>query len=277
MKNSAEKNVSTFYNGIGWESEGEATEDAIRYEDLRENAQEYVSKCRLRILRHIPDRGKYILDMASGPIQYPEYLKFSENYEKRYCVDLSSKALKDAKAKIGDRGEFLCGSFFDLDLEDNFFDCAISLHTIYHMDKDKQEQAVRKLIRVTKPGQPIIIVYSNPNTFTEYLIAPLKSVKSAFTSAKNTFSSNEQQDKLYFYSHPLSWWDRFKDEVDIKIVPWRSFYGPQQKILIPDNAIGKKVLNILFNLEEKFPNFFVKHFQYPMLILRKKEVTDALN
>ena len=270
MKNSAEKNVSTFYNEIGWESEGEATEDAIRYEDLRENVREYVSKCRLRILRHIPDRGKYILDMASGPIQYPEYLKFSENYEKRYCVDLSSKALNDAKKKIGDRGEFLCGSFFDLDLEDNFFDCAISLHTIYHMDKDKQEEAVRKLIRVTKPGQPIIIVYSNPDTFTKYLIAPLKRIK-------NAFSSNKQQDKLYFYSHSLSWWDRFKDEVDITIVPWRSFYGPQQKVLIPNNKVGKKTLDILFDLEEKFPNFFVKHFQYPMLILKKKDIVDALN
>ena len=271
MKNSAENNVSTFYNEVGWESEGEATEDARRFEDLRENAQEYISQCRLRIFRHIPDQGKNILDMASGPIQYPEYLKFSENYETRYCVDLSAKALRDAKSKIGDHGVFLCGSFFDIDLEDNFFDCAISLHTIYHMDKNKQEEAVRKLIRVTKPGKPIIIIYSNPNTFTEYLIAPLRSIKNILTSLKKNLSNGEQQDKLYFFSHPLSWWKRFEDEVDIEMLPWRSFYGPQQKILIPNNKLGKKILEILFNLEEKFPNFFVKHFQYPMLILKKKE------
>ena len=144
------------------------------------------------------------------------------------------------------------------------------------MDKDKQEEAVRKLIRVTKPGQPIIIVYSNPDTFTEYLIAPLRIIKNALTSVKSTLSSSEQEE-LYFYSHPLSWWDRFKNEVDITIVPWRSFYGPQQKVLIPNNKVGKKTLDILFDLEEKFPNFFVKHFQYPMLILKKKDIVDALN
>ena len=59
---------------------------------------------------------------------------------------MSSCALDDAKEKIGDHGVFLCGSWFDIPLDENLFDCAISLHTIYHIDKDKQEEAVRKLI-----------------------------------------------------------------------------------------------------------------------------------
>lgn len=107
MKNDAEVKVSKFYNTVGWETLGEVTEDARRFEDLRECAKEYVSKCRLRVLRHIPNHGENILDMASGPIQYKEYLEYSRNYKKRYCVDLSSKALDDAKKKIGDRGVFL--------------------------------------------------------------------------------------------------------------------------------------------------------------------------
>jgi SAM-dependent methyltransferase len=66
--------------------------------------------------------------------------------------------------KIGDLGVFLHGSFFDIPLEKDFFACTISLHTIYHIDKDRQEEAVRKLIKVTKPGKSVIIVYSNPNS-----------------------------------------------------------------------------------------------------------------
>ena len=77
--NKAEKQVSKFYNNLGWETNDGITEDAKRFEDLRECSSEYISKCRLRILRHISKSGDKILDMASGPLQYPEYLQYSKN------------------------------------------------------------------------------------------------------------------------------------------------------------------------------------------------------
>ena len=139
--NNAEDRISKFYNTVGWETEAGITEDARRYEDLREYAREYVSKCRLRVLAYIPEGGANLLDMASGPIQYIEYLEYSKNFKKRYCIDLSAEALECAKKRIGNHGVFLHGSFFDIPLEENYFDCTISLHTIYHIDKDKQEYA----------------------------------------------------------------------------------------------------------------------------------------
>ena len=270
--NNAEEKVSTFYNTVGWETEGEITEDAKRFEDLREYAKEYVRKCRLRVLRHIPDSGENMLDMASGPIQYKEYLEYSKRFEKRYCVDLSSMALDAAKKKIGEHGVFLCGSFCNIDLEEDFFDCTISLHTIYHIDKEKQEEVVRKLITVTKPGKPIIIVYSNPKACIGYLALPLRlfrfrSIKRLLTKAEN---GNKKEADLYFFAHPIKWWDRFRDVADIQILPWRSFSSGHQKALIPNSEFGRIVFNILFSLEERFPRFFVKHFQYPMIILKKR-------
>ena len=273
--NSAEENISDFYNTVGWESEGQVYEDTKRFEDLRSYAQEYNDKCRLRVLRHIPPTGDNMLDMASGPIPYKEYIEYSKNYQKRYCVDLSAKALDDAKRKIGDKGVFLRGSFFDINLENNFFDCAISLHTIYHMDREKQEEAVRKLIAVTKPGKPIIIVYRNPNTLIRYFVSPLRVLKKAWKKINHT-SSNNDGDKLYAFAYPIDWWERFRDEANIEILPWRSFFAPHQRILIPNNKLGKRIFDLLFNLEEKFPNFFVKHFQYPMIILKKKESTPTV-
>ncbi len=135
----AEEKVSKFYNTVGWETVNGLTEDARRFEDLRTHSEKYVRKCRERVFRHIPDRGVNMLDMASGPVQWQEYVDYSKNFEKRYCVDLSSTALEMAKRRIGDHGVFLHGSFFDIPLQENFFDCALSIHTIYHMDKDKQE------------------------------------------------------------------------------------------------------------------------------------------
>ncbi|MDX2470401.1 MAG: class I SAM-dependent methyltransferase [SAR324 cluster bacterium] len=265
MNDRAEKKVSDFYKNQGWEKEGEDTEDAIRWEDLRENSQEYLQKCRMRIYEHIPKAGQYILDMASGPIQYPEYLEYSKNFEKRYCVDLSEKALEGAKKKLGERGEYLCGSFFDLELEENFFDCSISLHTIYHMDKEKQAEAVRKLIKVTKVGKPVIIIYSNPDTLVSKLSFPIKLIR----GIKNLVTKKIEPD-LYFFAHPIRWWRQFDDEAEVEILPWRSLAANIQKLIVPDNKLGKSILRETFKVEEKYPNFFVKNFQYPMIILTKK-------
>ena len=272
MPDEAEERVSKFYNLVGWETDGDVTEDAKRWEDLRRCAQEYITKCRLRVLRHIPEKGKNILDMASGPIQYKEYLAYSKNFKKRYCIDLSSKALEDARKKIGEHGVFICGSFLDIPLESDFFDCAISLHTIYHIDREKQEEAVRKLIRVTKPGHPVVIVYSNPFTLIGVLVLPIHFLRKIMKLLRKIINREVEltEDDLYFFPHPLKWWDRFRDVADLQIVPWRSFTSSYQKALIPNNNLGKKLFDILFKLEETFPELFVKYFQYPMIILRKK-------
>jgi len=261
-------NVSEFYNKIGWKTIGSITEDARRWEDLREFAQDYVKKCRLRVLRHIPPKGDYILDMGSGPIQYPEYLEYSVNYKRRYCVDFSLEAIESAKKKIGEHGVFLQGNFEDIKLDKKFFDCSISLHTIYHIDEDVQENVVRKLLYVTKPGKPVIIVYSNPNTIIHYVKFPLHILRRLINYNQGVKNDIRKQE-LYFYAHPLGWWDRFRGVADVMILPWRSFSAKQQKCLVHGNRIGKALLNKLFDMEDRFPNFFVRYFQYPMIILRK--------
>ncbi|MBI4697586.1 MAG: class I SAM-dependent methyltransferase [Nitrospirae bacterium] len=260
MKNEVEEKVAEFYNTLGWETKDGHTDDASRWEDLRGCAKEYVSKCRLRVLRHIPDSGENMLDMASGPIQYKEYLEYSRNFRKRYCVDLSSKALDDAKKKIGDHGVFLQGSFFDIDLKENYFDCSISLHTIFHIDKERQEEAVRKLLKVTKPGKPVIIVYAN------MLMSDLRIVR----FLKKIMRKGPAASDIYIYAYPLGWWDRFSDAADIKILPWRFFGSGHQKRLIPDNRIGRILFSILFYIEDKFPRYIARYCYFPMIILTKK-------
>ncbi|MDH5218721.1 MAG: class I SAM-dependent methyltransferase [Gammaproteobacteria bacterium] len=270
MSNEAENKVSNFYNTVGWEENNNVTEDANRWEDLRKCAEKYVSKCRLRLLKHIPLSGKNIIDMASGPIQYPEYLEYSKNFNKRYCVDLSDFALEKAKEKIQDHGVFLCGSFFDLDFEQDFFDCALSLHTIYHMEKTQQEKAVRKLIHITKPGKPVIIIYSNPRTLLNRILTPIRHLSKSMRRLRPSKHNTPQDHDLYFYAHPIQWWDKFANVATVQIRPWRSFAANQQKLLFPNNRIGQVLFDILYYLEEKFPVFFYKNFQYPMIILTKK-------
>ena len=263
----AERKVSEFYNNKGWKNSNSSDFlDAVIFEDLRQCAKSYLRKCRLKILKFIPVSGDYILDMASGPIQYNEYLKYSENFKLRYCVDLSKDALKIAESKIRNKGKYLHGSFFDLNIENNFFDCSLSLHTIYHIHKNSQEEAVRKIIKVTKKNAPIIIIYENPHSLERIISYPINVIKKILSSL---IKKNKQND-IYFWVHNMDWWKRFSDETNFKIYPWRTFSGKAQKILFPNNLLGKYMFNILWYFENLQPSIIKYISRYTMIVLYKK-------
>lgn len=258
-----ESKVKYFYDEKGWKSKNDETLDAYLWEDLRDVAQDYVSSCRKKVLNYIPNSGAKILDAASGPLQYDEYLLYSENYEKRYCVDISQEALKKAESRLGSKGEYVKASLLDLPFDDNFFDASISLHTIYHIDKDLQEQAVRELIRVTKQNSKVVIIYSNPNSLSKLAYLPIKLLK-------NLFKKTNKEKELYFYLHNRSWWNRFKDDVEFDIVCWRFLTAYESKKLIPDSQFGKKIFSTVSFLEDRFPHLLSFLGTYIVINMTKK-------
>ena len=251
------KSVHEFYNTVGWKKNNKHFKDAKISEDLRFFSREYLSKCRKRILKYIPYKGVNMLDFASGPIQYNEYLSYSKNFRYRHCVDFSKDAIKFAKLKIGKSGRFYCQDFLDIKFKQNYFDCILSLHTIYHIHKLKQKKVVKKLLSISKKNTPIIIVYSNPD-------AIINKIKSLF------FSKNSKKNDYYFFCHPISWWKQFENDANVELYPWRSLSSNHQKFLIPNNFLGRQIFKILFYLEDKFKKFFIKNFQYYTVVLKKK-------
>ncbi len=164
----AEKKIlQDFYDSIGWQKERQEAAsfvDALKWEDLRPVASEYIHNCHLRVNRYIQNKGRYLLDAGSGPIQYPEYLSYSDGYDYRICIDISFLALKEAQKKLGDKGIYILGDITNIPLQDNTVDGAVSLHVIYHIPKDEQISALREIHRVLKPGSSAAIVYSWPNS-----------------------------------------------------------------------------------------------------------------
>ena len=65
------------------------------------------------------------------------------------------------------------------------------MHTIYHINKNKQAEAIKKLIRLAKKDKPIIIVYSNPNS----LISKIRSL----------LPKKKKKSMIYFYCYQNSW------------------------------------------------------------------------
>lgn len=261
----AEIAVKSFYDNKGWvvDEHGHST-DSLLWEDLRFIAKHYVSACRRKVLRCLPAHGELILDAASGPIQYPEYLEYSQGFKRRVCVDIAQVALHQARKKLGDHGAYCCTSILNMPFEANTFEAVISLHTIYHIDASEQEAAVRGLIFVAKPNAPIIIVYSNPNRFASR-------VKHKFQFAKKHMRQKAPNDQwLYFYAYPLSWWKRFEDQCTVSINCWRFLTATESKKLIPNFFLGRWLFKIVLAYEEYFPRSATQLGAYPMLILRKK-------
>lgn len=268
-KDLIETKVADFYDSFGWSdaSDQGTTNDADLWEDLRPCAQKYVSDCRKRVQKHIPKSGGAIVDAASGPIQYEEYFNYSAGYGKRICVDISEKALELARLKLGDKGTYLKSSILDLPIPTESVDAAISLHTIYHIDKDHQVLAVRELLRILRPGAPLVVVYSNPQEFVSCTLQRLREWGLLAPPPKAKITN----ETLYFFPHTLSWWQQFVDTAYVQIFPWRSVAASTSQKIIPNNRFGRLLFRGLYWLEEKFPNFMARHGVYPMIVLKKKE------
>ena len=229
--------------------------------------------------RHIQKNGKYILDAASGPIQYEDYLVYSDSYDFRICVDLSLLALKEASRKIGNKGVFIQANITNLPLAENCVDSVVSLHTIYHVPCEEQFNAFRELYRVLKPGATAAVVYSwgwlsplmavtmFPLTLLRWPLRLLRLLKSWLTKPRG--GSNEP--KLYFFYHRRK---RLQEELrkfcDFDLVVWRSVSILFLRVYVHPWLFGKQLLSLVFSLEETFPGFFGKVGAYPLIVMHKR-------
>lgn len=165
-----------------------------------------------------------------------------------------------------------------MDFQQNFFDCAISLHTIYHIPAELQQQAVEKLISTVKSGCPVIIIYGNPWSLEQlFLFGPNRVFRNLFKGRLGMSLAQEKSEHaevrrgdLYYHVNRLSWWSQFSSTCDVSIYPWRTFGAAVQKIFFPANALGALMFRVLFVLEDLFPFFFRQFASYPMIVLIKK-------
>jgi SAM-dependent methyltransferase len=133
MAENTKQQVREFYDQIGWSQAGEGLYQNARYEDLRPVVQEYIHKCHLRVNRYLDSAGDLLLDAGSGPVQWPEYLTYSEGYRYRVCADLSITALREARQRLGNKGLYVVMDIAHLPFHSDVFDGIVSLHTIHHL------------------------------------------------------------------------------------------------------------------------------------------------
>lgn len=258
--------IKAFYDQIGWQKEHTQFKDATDSEDLRSVSEEYINQCHLRLHQHIVPKGKYLLDAASGPIQYSVYLNYSRDYEYRICADLSLTGLLSAQEKLGDKGIYLLCDITNLPLQSDHIDTVLSLHTIYHVPQSQQQTAFDELYRVLKPGGKSIVVYSwgKHSLLMKAFLLPFKLVKRAL----HVF--NQKKPPLYFYANSYSWFgQQLKKKYGTKLYVWRSVNVPFLKIYIHKYLAGRMLLRCVYWLEEKYPKLMGRIGAYPLFVTKK--------
>jgi ubiquinone/menaquinone biosynthesis C-methylase UbiE len=95
--------------------------------------------------RYIKPSGKFLLDAGSGPVQWPEYLTYSQGYKFRVCLDISIVALKEARMRLGEKGLYIVADVTSLPFADSVFDGVVSLHTFHHLSTGDQKKAFHDL------------------------------------------------------------------------------------------------------------------------------------
>lgn len=264
------KEIQSFYDQIGWQpsdSVAQQFQDASDSEDLRSVTRDYIQQCHERLRRYLPSKGKYLLDAASGPIQYPVYLTYSQQYDYRICADMSLTGLLKAREKLGDRGIYLLCDITRLPLQADQIDAIISLHTIYHVPEQQQSKAFDELYRVLKPGGKSIIVYSwgKHAALMNLFMYPFKLIKRLVQKMRG------QSQPLYFHAHPYQWVKKqVLSRYPTKLYVWRSTNVPFLKVYIHRWLGGKYILKVIYYLEEKCPRLMGRFGAYPMFVTEKK-------
>lgn len=289
-QDSIKHEIGQFYDEIGWQMENDGIYQNARYEDLRPVSAEYIHKCHMRVKRHLAPSGKYLLDGGSGPVQYDEYLTYSEGYQFRVCMDLSLVALQEARKRLGDKGIYINADIANLPFATDVFDGIVSLHTIHHVPIEEKVQVYKGLQRCLKPGRTMVTVdgwaevplakamnllmriANRLRRWTGKEAALMPNGTSA--SQANTVEKQTAHEPVgtYVLKTSAKWFhSTMKGVLPYEIRVWRSVSVRFLRSVIQQEWAGRFWLKILYRLEEWFPRFFGENGQYPLIIISKDE------
>lgn len=274
--------VREFYDRVGWQAAGEGVYQNARYEDLRPVSREYIHRCHLRVNRHLRPTGRFLLDAGSGPVQYPEYLTYSQGYRRRVCLDISIVALQEARQRLGQHGLFVVADVANLPFRPDAFDGIVSLHTLHHLPAVEQEKAYHELFRVLAPACAAVIVNGWTDsplmrrargliTLFERLgkrVAHRAGPRAAAPAAPATAPTAPTGTYIH-KNDAASLRALLNGRMTYAVYVWRSVNVRFLRAVIHAPLAGRLWLRLLYNLEERFPRYFGENGQYPMIVIQK--------
>jgi ubiquinone/menaquinone biosynthesis C-methylase UbiE len=248
--------VQSFYDKFGWQTDGDKSGEDKLFRTFPRGYDAYQPFADKRVLKLLEGKTGSILFVGAGDMP-ANHVKLSEQFDTVACMDISKLALELSEKKLG-RGNYYLDSIVSTNLESAYFDVVYCAHVVYHIDKMEQETAVRQMIRLTKPGGRIIIIYANPHS--PFAIPG----EIARWLKRGRVGDNPE---LYYSAYPFSWWNRFRP----RMMPWQIIGSRPARTLI--RGSGTWFFKTAGWFEERFPKCAVKFWQYPIVIIDKADVS----
>jgi ubiquinone/menaquinone biosynthesis C-methylase UbiE/uncharacterized protein YbaR (Trm112 family) len=269
--------VFKYYNELGYDIKNgyRIYKDSPKWVDFRDVTSSYIRNSFTKAKRYLKPSGKYLLDIASGPIGLDEYISLSENYDYRICADISVNALVQARSNYYPRkGIYICADITNIPLRDDSCDSVLCQHTLYHIPKAEQKTAVNEMYRVTKPGCNVVIIYSMfyRSWFMNIALMPIQIYRVArHIAGKIYVKVIKGRPRLYFYPHSLKWFRRsFEFGDKIEIYCWRSTNKYFLNLYVHKWFFGEKLLEWLRKSEDKYSRFWGRFGEYPVIKIKKE-------
>ncbi len=243
--------VKSFYDKFGWQTvDGQNGEDKL-FRTFPAGYQGYHPLADQRVMSLIQGLSGSVLFVGGGDMPQ-NHVRIAKQFAEVSCMDISTVALDIAREKLGEDGTYLLESIVDTELPGDQFDLVYCAHVVYHINRADQETAVRQMMRLTKPGGRVVILYANPRSpFT------LPGELARYLKRGRVSSAPE----LYYSAQPLSWWNRFPG----KILPWRIIGSRPARMLIRGD--GAWFFKTAAWVENRLPNLAVRLWQFPIIII----------
>jgi SAM-dependent methyltransferase len=258
MSRPVERIVQEFYDTYGW---GKGEENEL-YRQFRPAYQAYHEKTVARTLDCFTGRSGSLLIVGGGDLP-PSHVELASRFDAVTCIDISRVALGITQSKLSSARTIL-GSICDAPFETGSFDAVYAAHVVYHIDEKDQERAVREMIRVTRPGGRIIIVYDNPRSPVRFAAGVVHGLRKRFAPERGVKQAGT---RLYFSAHPLRWWSSFKDAATVRMLPWDIMGSYEERTLIPSDGLARAMYGAAAWAERYLPSAAVRLWQYPIIIL----------
>jgi SAM-dependent methyltransferase len=272
-----EKKVRDFYNEYGWVRKAGVSGEDTLFRDFSPPFYPYHKRVNARTIECFAGLNGSLLLAGGGDLPEP-HVTIAAKFAETTCLDISKLAIDIARSKLEERGNFIVGSILDIPTPEDHFDAVYCAHVIYHVDKDYQGKAVRELIRVTKPGGRIVLIYANPDSLPRRIqILKGKLPYLWRLKRKKPYGRPDTRSRppLYYFAHPLRWWAQFDDECDVELKPWDVMGNVQEEDLLINDVIASLAYRICSWFESKFPDRAVCWWSYPIVVLTKRPPRSA--
>ncbi len=119
-----------------------------------------------------PFPGMKIVDFGCGPGSIIEYLPEQMEY---VGVDAEKNYIDSAINKYGEIGKFICEDILSFSPKEvNYFDIAIAIGLLHHLNDEESEKLINTANRVLKPGGRLVnldnIYIKNQSFFSRFII-----------------------------------------------------------------------------------------------------------